>query len=124
MEGTGPSEPSPASLPAATDPSDPLWTAIRQRWRQQLPAVLSKNKHALVARTFDEDEVVAMVSTILSGQLTMSDRVREFEAVFAAYVPGNLSRCVWVVIASYRPMFLRSSEQRGCRRGFAKLNLT
>jgi dTDP-4-amino-4,6-dideoxygalactose transaminase len=41
--------------------------------------------HPLVARTFGVEEVLAMVNVVLSGQLTMSSNVRQFEAEFARY---------------------------------------
>eukprot|EP01116_Phalansterium_solitarium_P011651 TRINITY_DN273_c0_g1_i6.p1 TRINITY_DN273_c0_g1~~TRINITY_DN273_c0_g1_i6.p1 ORF type:complete len:785 (+),score=320.56 TRINITY_DN273_c0_g1_i6:102-2357(+) len=40
----------------------------------------------LIQRTYGMEEVIAMTKVVLSGQLTMSDNVRRFEAEFAAYV--------------------------------------
>eukprot|EP01116_Phalansterium_solitarium_P011654 TRINITY_DN273_c0_g2_i1.p1 TRINITY_DN273_c0_g2~~TRINITY_DN273_c0_g2_i1.p1 ORF type:complete len:741 (+),score=281.80 TRINITY_DN273_c0_g2_i1:80-2302(+) len=40
----------------------------------------------LIQRTYGTEEVIAMVKVILSGQLTMAEHVRRFEAEFAQYV--------------------------------------
>lgn len=68
----------------------PDWEkAIRAEWKTQCVKWQRPAGHPLVARTFDEDEVVEMIKVVLSGQLTMSSRVREFEHRFAQYDCGS-----------------------------------
>ena len=61
--------------------------AIREEWRARDAEKLPNHsrRHPLMARTFDEEEVVEMMRVILSGQLTMSSKVKEFEVAFARY---------------------------------------
>jgi len=61
-------------------------SAVLNEWRRRRDESLLTNSFPLVERTFDGDEIIALIDTVLSGKLTMGDRVREFEQKFAQYV--------------------------------------
>ena len=52
-----------------------------RRTRDKL--VVSGNDFPLIASTIFEEEILAAVDSVLNGQLTMSNHVREFEELFA-----------------------------------------
>lgn len=65
--------------------------AIAKEWGERHGESLEtkeeqKFKYPLVARAFSTEEVQAMVEVILSGQLTMSHNVIQFEKDFAEWV--------------------------------------
>lgn len=65
--------------------------AVEQEWKRRRSAQDRQAAQAgpvfpLIARSFDEREILAMVDTLLSGRLTMADRVKEFECKFAGFV--------------------------------------
>ena len=43
-------------------------------------------EYPLVDSSYDNQEVISCISTLLSGQLTMGERVKEFETQFAKKV--------------------------------------
>lgn len=59
-------------------------TAIREEWERRRKGPMAG--FPLAEQTFDADEIVAMTEVLLSGQLTMSSRVREFETKFAEFI--------------------------------------
>jgi len=60
---------------------------IRQEWKRRADAVEKKEGFfPLIAQSFDDNEIVAVVDTLLTGQLTMSKKVKEFETQFAKYL--------------------------------------
>jgi CDP-4-dehydro-6-deoxyglucose reductase, E1 len=60
---------------------------IRQEWKRRSDAVQKKEGFfPLIAQSFDDNEIVAVVDTLLTGQLTMSKKVKEFETQFAKYL--------------------------------------
>jgi CDP-6-deoxy-D-xylo-4-hexulose-3-dehydrase len=59
---------------------------VRAEWRKRHPETADDGAFPLMERTFDTEEIVAAVDTILSGQVTMSTRVSEFERRFAEVV--------------------------------------
>jgi CDP-6-deoxy-D-xylo-4-hexulose-3-dehydrase len=61
--------------------------AIRSEWRQKESARSVKTDHfPLIEQAFDAEEIISVVDVIVSGQLTMSSKVREFEKKIAEYV--------------------------------------
>jgi len=64
--------------------------AIRSEWvlRQSAKQAESQEKSLfpLIAQGFEEEEIVNLVDTILSGQLTMSSQVKKFEQEFAKFL--------------------------------------
>lgn len=66
--------------------------AIANEWESRHGETLESKyeeenfKYPLIARAFSTEEVQAMVAVILSGQLTMSHHVRQFELDFAKWV--------------------------------------
>lgn len=65
--------------------------AIAKEWTHRHGETLESKyeerfKYPLIARAFSTEEVQAMVSVILSGQLTMSKHVKQFEKDFAEWV--------------------------------------
>lgn len=61
-------------------------TVISKEWeRRQADRPAGGLALPLVEQNFDADEIVAMTEVLLSGQLTMAARVREFEKQFAAF---------------------------------------
>lgn len=63
-------------------------SVIREEWRKRAEASAKKENpfFSLIAQSFDDNEIVAVVDTLLTGQLTMSKKVKEFEARFAEYL--------------------------------------
>lgn len=61
-------------------------TVVSEEWNKRQADRPAGPAFPLVEQNFDADEIVAMTEVILSGQLTMAHRVREFETKFAAYV--------------------------------------
>jgi len=64
--------------------------AIAKEWTARHGETLESKyeerfKYPLIARAFSTEEVTAMVSVVLSGQLTMSKHVRQFEEDFAKW---------------------------------------
>lgn len=59
---------------------------IAEEWRRRHAGDVEADRFPLMERTFTEDEILAAVDTILSGQLTMHDRVAELEQRFARAV--------------------------------------
>lgn len=59
---------------------------ITEEWNRRHGDVAEFDHFPLMEKTFTSAEIVAAVETILSGQLTMHDRVRELEERFAAMV--------------------------------------
>jgi CDP-6-deoxy-D-xylo-4-hexulose-3-dehydrase len=45
----------------------------------------------LIAQSFDAREIVAATETLLTGRLTMGDRVREYEEAFARFVGARFA---------------------------------
>ena len=65
----------------------PDWqTVIESEWRKRSSQAPAKSFFPLIAQSFDEREIVAVVDTLLTGQMTMSSKVREFETKFAKYL--------------------------------------
>jgi len=65
--------------------------AVKKEWESRHGETLESKeearfKYPLIARAFSTEEVTAMVEVILSGQLTMSKNVRQFEQDFARAV--------------------------------------
>jgi dTDP-4-amino-4,6-dideoxygalactose transaminase len=54
--------------------------------RRQSPSQVDKAPFPLIGATLGADEVIAMIEVVLSGQLTMAGRVRDFEERFAAHL--------------------------------------
>lgn len=75
-----------------TDVSGSGWVeAIAKEWTTRHGETLESKyeerfKYPLIARAFSTEEVQAMVSVILSGQLTMSHNVKKFEEDFAKWI--------------------------------------
>ncbi len=61
-------------------------TVIRDEWIRRSNAKPEPAFFPLISQSFDEREIVATVEALLTGQLTMGQRVREFERQFADYV--------------------------------------
>ena len=62
-------------------------TALTDEWqKRQASQAPGKIRFPLVEQNFEPAEILAMAEVLLSGQLTMSHRVREFESKFAAYI--------------------------------------
>ena len=63
-------------------------------WKQHIQEEWDSRKHTrkqemlfpLIEQSFDSREIIAAVECLLTGRLTMADRVREFEKTFATYV--------------------------------------
>jgi CDP-6-deoxy-D-xylo-4-hexulose-3-dehydrase len=64
------------------------WHAsIAEEWqRRQRAGSANGAPYALAEQNFGSDEIIAMVEVVLSGQLTMGERVRSFEKQFAEYI--------------------------------------
>ena len=60
--------------------------AIVAEWTERQRSTPARPGFPLIEQNFDADEILTMTEVILSGQLTMATRVREFEAAFAAFV--------------------------------------
>ena len=45
----------------------------------------------LIAQSFDAREIVAATETLLTGRLTMGDRVREYERRFASFIGARFA---------------------------------
>ncbi len=65
-----------------------LWkTEILKAWKsQQAKSDIPRREFPLIEQSFDDEDICAMAEVIVSGQLTMAQRVREFEARFAEFV--------------------------------------
>lgn len=62
-------------------------SAVEQEWNRRAQNFRGESAaFPLISQSFDSREIVAVVDTLLSGQLTMANRVREFEKIFASYV--------------------------------------
>lgn len=61
-------------------------SALTDEWRRRRAADVKTADFPLIEQNFEADEIVEMAEVILSGQLTMGPRVREFEKKFAAFV--------------------------------------
>ena len=59
---------------------------IAAEWHARHPPSTAADEFRLMEQTFTADEILAAVETLLGGQLTMHDRVRELEQRFAAAV--------------------------------------
>jgi len=70
--------------------SDVAWKeAIIAEWRKRRgveKAADAKLSFPLISNTTGEDDVLAMVDTLLSNQFTLGPRVKEFEAAFARWI--------------------------------------
>lgn len=68
--------------------NDPWKAAVIAEWRKRrgYEKSVSKLSFPLISNTTGEDELVAMVDTLLSNQLTLGPRVKEFEEAFARWV--------------------------------------
>jgi CDP-6-deoxy-D-xylo-4-hexulose-3-dehydrase len=66
-------------------PSDDWQEAVSAEYarRTQNKLIVSGNEFPLIASTIFEEEIIAAVDSVLNGQLTMSNHVREFEELFA-----------------------------------------
>lgn len=65
-------------------------TSLVEEWNsRQANAPASASVFPLVEQNFEASEIIAMTEVLLSGQLTMSHRVKEFEMQFAAYAKSN-----------------------------------
>ena len=60
--------------------------AIELEWNRRAKDQPSGVRFPLMQRTFDSGEIVAAVESLLTGQLTMANTVREFEGLFAEAV--------------------------------------
>ena len=61
--------------------------AVADEWSRRALARPTKTEHfPLIEQNFDTDEITEMVEVLLSGQLTMANRVRAFERQFAEFV--------------------------------------
>ena len=61
--------------------------AITDEWNTRLKGqVRDLNQFPLIDQTFDSEEILSVVEVIMSGQLTMSKNVKNFETAFAKYV--------------------------------------
>lgn len=69
-------------------PSEDWKSAVSAEYtrRTKDKLVVSGNDFPLIASTIYEEEILAAVDSILNGQLTMSNHVREFEELFAQAV--------------------------------------
>jgi CDP-6-deoxy-D-xylo-4-hexulose-3-dehydrase len=57
---------------------------IREEWKRRSDAKPKQEGFfPLIAQSFDDREIVAVVDTLLTGQLTMAKKVKEFETEFA-----------------------------------------
>jgi CDP-4-dehydro-6-deoxyglucose reductase, E1 len=56
---------------------------VAAEWHRRNPPVVHTDEFPLMERTFTAEEMLAAVDTLLSGQLTMHDRVRRLETRFA-----------------------------------------
>jgi CDP-6-deoxy-D-xylo-4-hexulose-3-dehydrase len=61
-------------------------SVITSEWQRRAGEKPNSSFFPLIAQSFDEREIIAVVDTLLTGQLTMSSRVLEFEKKFAAYL--------------------------------------
>jgi CDP-6-deoxy-D-xylo-4-hexulose-3-dehydrase len=61
-------------------------SVIEAEWRKRAKLSPAKSFFPLIAQSFDEREIIAVVDTLLTGQLTMANRVRDFEKSFAEYL--------------------------------------
>ncbi len=61
-------------------------TVIREEWERRSLEAEKGRKFPLAAQGFDSREIVAAVDVLLSGRITMGDRVRAFEKRFAQVV--------------------------------------
>lgn len=60
--------------------------SIEREWNRRHPAAGRTAGFPLIQSAFDEKEIIAMVDALLSGRITMGDRVRELEEQFAGAV--------------------------------------
>src|SRR5690242_3215222 len=60
--------------------------AIETEWTRRHGDTDNGILFPLIAQSFDAREIVAATETLLTGRLTMGDRVREYEQRFAAFV--------------------------------------
>ena len=77
-----------SSQPMNQRPSEDWKSAVSAEYtrRTKDKLVVSGNDFPLIASTIYEEEILAAVDSILNGQLTMSNHVREFEELFAQAV--------------------------------------
>ena len=74
---------------------EPWKAAVVSEWRKRrgIETASSKLAFPLISNTTGEEELVAMVDTLLSNQLTLGPRVKAFEEAFALYV-GSPYACM------------------------------
>src|SRR5689334_4275727 len=60
--------------------------AIEAEWTRRHGDARNGILFPLIAQSFDAREIVAATETLLTGRLTMADRVREYEERFASFV--------------------------------------
>ncbi len=61
--------------------------AIRSEWKlKEHSREIKTNHFPLIEQAFDAEEIISVVDVIVSGQLTMSSKVKEFEKKFAEFV--------------------------------------
>ena len=60
--------------------------AITDEWNKREELRKREIHFPLIARNFDSREIIAGVDCLLSGQLTMAGKVREFEIAFAKFI--------------------------------------
>jgi CDP-4-dehydro-6-deoxyglucose reductase, E1 len=60
--------------------------AIVAEWRRREAARAPRSLFPLIGNSFDHHEIIAAVDVLLSGRLTMGDKVRQFEQEFAHLV--------------------------------------
>jgi len=61
-------------------------TVIEKEWQQRQAGVPHGILFPLITQSFDAREIIAAVETLLTGRLTMGERVREYEQQFAEFI--------------------------------------
>ena len=60
--------------------------ALLAEWQRREPSRAPRPLLPLIGDSFDHREIIAAVDVLLSGRLTMGDKVRQFEQEFARLV--------------------------------------
>jgi len=63
--------------------------ALLAEWQRREPSRAPRPLLPLIGDSFDHREIIAAVDVLLSGRLTMGDRVRQFEQEFAKLFAGG-----------------------------------
>lgn len=104
--------------------NEPWKEAVISEWKKRrgYEKSVSKISFPLISNTTGEEELIAMVDTLLSNQLTLGPRVKEFEDAFARWVgapyacmvnSGSSANLLAIAVACNpeRKVYLRTGDE-------------